>query len=187
MGNSCKCLTNDFKEGTEVRPVPNRPELNINKAILIDEPNYEEKNKEIFMMLNDMRINPEKYIGDSKEYSLFENFMKLRPCNEMILSEDNINNIKKYIIERYPQNKKISDKEEDIKLIINDGKIKDICLFEVTFNNFNDIKENVWHFLAENEDDFEKIFSIKYNKLIILSFVITENSKIFTNLIFYQD
>ena len=187
MGISCKCITNDFNEGTELRPVPNNPELNINNTILIDEPKYQEKNKEFFKMLNDMRINPEQYIGDSKEYNLFENFMKLRPSNELTFSENNINNIKKYIIDHYPQNKKISDKEEDIKLIVNEGKIKDICLFEVTFNNFNDIKENVWHFLVENEDDFEKIFSKKYNKLIILSFLIKDNSKIFTNLIFYQD
>ena len=185
MGN-CKCVTDDFKENTEIRPIFNRPELLMN-TILIDDPKYQEKNKEFFILLNDIRINPDKYTGDSKQHNLFENFMKLKPCKELVFSDNNINNISKYIIDNYNKNKKISEKEEEIKLLINDGNIRDICLFELVLNNINDVNENVWHFLVENEDDFDKIFSIEYNNLIILSFLIKDNSKIFTNLIFYHD
>ena len=60
----------------------------------------------------------------------------------MIYSENNINNIKEYII-CYELDKKNVNKEEDIKIIINEeriNKIKDICLFEVIFFNFDDIE-----------------------------------------------
>ena len=194
MGGSCNCVTDSCNKDTflfsnEINPLTNRPEeseklKNLNHSFMED-PQYQKQSKEFFDIFNDIRINPEKYLTDSKEYSLLEIFIKLKPSNEIIYSENNITNIKKYLLKSHFQNIRISEQEKEIKGLVNEGKINDCCLFQ-TINNNNDIKENVWIFLEENEDDFEKIFSNDYNYLLIVCFPLDYNTKILTSLIFYS-
>ena len=194
MGGSCNCVTDTCNKDTmyfnqEINPLTstiNENEIlkNINTTFMED-PQYQKLSKEFFNIFNDIRINPNNYINDSKDHNLLEIFIKLKPSNEIIYSENNITNIKKYLLKSHFQNIRISEQEKEIKGLVNEGKINDCCLFQ-TINNNNDIKENVWIFLEENEDDFEKIFSNDYNYLLIVCFPLDYNTKILTSLIFYS-
>ena len=195
MGGSCNCVTDSCNKDTflftnEINPLTNRPEesetfKNINHSFMED-PQYQKQSKEFFNIFNDIRINPEKYLRDSKEYSLLEIFFKLKPGNEINYSENNIKKIKKYLINSHFLSKKTSDQEKEIIPLINDGNVKEISLFQ-TICTSQDMKENVWAFLQENEDDFEKIFSVNFNYLIIICFPLEYNTKILTSLIFYKE
>ena len=192
---SCNCVNDTCNKNTflftqEINPLTNRPSdspklNNLNNAFMEDS-QYQKQSKEFFDILNDIRINPEKYLIDSKEHSLLEIFIKLKPTNEINFSENNIDKLKKYLINSYRLSKRIAEQEKEITPLINDGNIKDISLFQTIYTN-QDMKENVWAFLQENEDDFEKIFSMNYNNLIIVCFPLDYNSKILTSLIFYKE
>ena len=195
MGGSCNCVTDSCNKGTflftnEINPLTNRPEeseklKSLNHSFMED-PQYQKQSKEFFDIFNDIRINPNKYLTDSKDYSLLEIFIKLKPSNEINYSETNIKKIKKYLINSHFLSKRTSDQEKEIIPLINDGKVKEISLFQ-TICTSQDMKENVWAFLQENEDDFEKIFSTNYNYLIIICFPLDYNTKTLTTLIFYQE
>ena len=151
----------------------------------INEPQYDQMSKEFFDKFNEIRANPEKFLEESKEHNLFEIFIKLKPCPDLKYCGNDINKLKKYIMKSYLKNKSISDQEKEIKILINEN-IQEICLFQsISFNN--NIKENIWHFLEENEDDIEKIFDIKYNSLMIISIPLEHNVKILLNLIFFKE
>ena len=151
----------------------------------INEPQYDQMSKEFFNIFNEIRANPGKFIEESKEHNLFEIFIKLKPCPDLKYCENDVNKLKKYIMKSYLKNKSIPDQEKEIKILINEN-IKEICLFQsISFSN--NIKENIWHFLEENEDDIEKIFDIKYNSLMIISIPLEHNVKILLNLIFYKE
>ena len=194
MGGTCNCVTDTCNKDTflfnqEINPLTNRIDendrlKNINMTFMED-PQYQQLSKEFFNILNDIRVNPNNYINDSKEHNLLEIFIKLKPSNEINFSENNITNIKKYLINSHFKNKRISEQEQEIKSLVNDGKTNDICLFQ-TININSDMKENVWVFLEENEDDFAKIFSNDYNNLLIVSFPLEYNTKTLTSLIFYS-
>jgi len=194
MGGSCNCVTDSCNKGTffftnEINPLTNRPEesekLKYLNHSFMEDPQYQKQSKEFFDIFNDIRINPEQYLADSKEYSLLEIFIKLKPTNEINYSENNIKKIKKYLINSHFLSKRTSDQEKEIIPLINDGNVKEISLFQ-TISTSQNMKENVWSFLQENEDDFEKIFSSNYNYLIIICFPL-EYSKTLTSLIFYQE
>ena len=153
----------------------------------INEPKYDQISKEFFIILNEIRMNPEKYIEESKNHNLFEVFMKLKPGNKINYIEKDINKIKKYLMKSYLKTKSISDQENELKKLINEN-INDIYLFQpiCNFDNSNNnIKENVWDFLMQNEDDIEKIF--EYNSLIIISIPLEHNKEILLSLIFYNE
>ena len=192
---SCNCVNDTCNKNTflftqEINPLTNRPSdspklNNLNNAFMEDS-QYQKQRKEFFDILNDIRINPNKYLADSKDHSLLEIFIKLKPSNEINFSENNIDKLKNYLINSHFLSKTIIEQEKEITPLINDGNIKDASLFQ-TICTSQDMKENVWAFLQENEDDFEKIFSMNYNNLIIVCFPLDYNSKILTSLIFYKE
>ena len=194
MGCLCNCVTdtsnrdtlmfNTDKNSSTNRTEKNEKLKNINNAFNND-PQYEKISKDLFNILNDIRINPDKYIRDSKDYSLMEVFIKLKKSTKLLYSENNINDIKKYLINSYFKKKSIFDQENELKLLINDGDIDEISLFQI-FSSSNDINEIVWTFLLENEDDFGKIFDSQYNYLMIICFPLEYNTKILISLIFYK-
>ena len=196
MGSSCNCVKDTCNKDTflftkEINPLSNRPEEterfqnNINNSFMED-PQYQKLSREFFDIFNDIRVNPDKHIAQSKEHSLLQIFIKQKPCKEITFIEDDIIEIKKYLINSHFMNKSIMEQEEELKNVITDENIKDISLFQTICSN-NDMNENVWTFLLENEDDLEKIFSDEYNKLIIVCFPLEFNSKILTSLIFYNN
>ena len=85
----------------------------------------------------------------------------------------------------YFKNKNLIERDNEIKKLINEN-LSEICLFQTISTN-NNIKQNVWDFLEENEDDIEKIFDTLYNKLIIISIPLEHNTKILLTLIFYKE
>ena len=122
---------------------------------------------------------------ESKEHNLFEIFIKLKPCSDIIYKDNDLDLLKKYIMNSYFKNKNLIERDIEIKKLINEN-LSEICLFQTISTN-NNIKQNVWDFLEENEDDIEKIFDTQYNKLIIISIPLEHNTKILLTLIFYTE
>ena len=97
MGGTCNCVTDTCNKDTflfnqEINPLTNRIDendrlKNINMSFM-DDPQYQELSKEFFNILNDIRINPNNYLNDSKEHNLLEIFIKLKPSNEINFSEN---------------------------------------------------------------------------------------------------
>ena len=194
MGGTCNCVNDtcnkdQFLFTNEINPFSKRFQDNEKLKNIdysnLDDPQYQIYSKEFFNILTEIRLNPEKYIEASKEYSLSHIFLKIKSCKDISLSENNLNNIKRYIINSYFIQKSLSEQEKELKTIINGGKIKEISFFQNTFTS-NDMKENVWIFLHENEDDIEKIFSSEYNFLMVICLPLDNESKILTSIIFYK-
>ena len=197
MGGTCTCVsdtcnksqilfTNDVSQMSS--RLDNSEKLRNFNLSNLEDPQYDKFGQEFFNILTDIRVNPEKYNKESKDYSLDLIFLKIKPSNEINYSEKNNKIIKKYIIDSHFKNRSISDQEKDLKNLLNKGssdKVKDITLFQ-TFCTSNDMKENVWLFLEENEDEIEKIFSVEYNYLMIICLPLEYNTKILANLIFYK-
>ena len=197
MGGTCTCVsdtcnksqilfTNDVSQMSS--RLDNSEKFRSFNFSNLEDPQYDKFGQEFFNILTDIRVNPEKYNKESKDYSLDLIFLKIKPSNEINYSEKNNKIIKKYIIDSHFKNRSISDQEKDLKNLLNKGssdKVKDITLFQ-TFCTSNDMKENVWLFLEENEDEIEKIFSVEYNYLMIICLPLEYNTKILANLIFYM-
>jgi len=192
MGGTCNCISdacnkNEVLFTSEIYPLTNRESKekfkNINYSNMEDT-QYESLSREIFNIVSDIRMNPENYIDVSKDHSLFYLFVNLKPGTKLLSSENNID-CKKFIMESYFQNKSIFDQEKGLKSLINEGKVKDICLYQFILKN-KDIKDSIWAFLLENEDDIDKIFSDKYDSLMVICLPFEENEKILCNLIFYK-
>ena len=197
MGGTCTCVsdtcnksqilfTNDVSQMSS--RLDNSEKFRSFNFSNLEDPQYDKFGQEFFNILTDIRVNPEKYIKESKDYSLDLIFLKIKSSNEINYSEKNNKIIKKYIIDSHFKNRSISDQEKDLKNLLNKGssdKVKDITLFQ-TFCTSNDMKENVWLFLEENEDEIDKIFSVEYNYLTIICLPLEYNTKILANLIFYK-
>ena len=184
------CVTEACNKGSinftpEVNSNTNKlSEENINYGFM-QEPQYDQMSKEFFNVLNDIRTNPENFLEESKEHNLFEIFIKLKPCSDIIYKDNDLDSLKKYIMNSYFKNKNLIERDNEIKKLINEN-LSEICLFQTISTN-NNIKQNVWDFLEENEDDIEKIFDTLYTKLIIISIPLEHNTKILLTLIFYKE
>ena len=185
------CVTEACNKGSitfspEVNSNSNKlNEDNISYAFM-KEPQYDTMSKEFFNILNDIRTNPENFLEESKEHNLFEIFIKLRPCSDILYKDTDLDPLKKYIMNSYFKNKNIFERDNEVKKLINEN-LSEICLFQTISSINNNIKQNVWDFLEENEDDIEKIFDTLYNKLIIISIPLEHNTKILLTLIFYKE
>ena len=140
--------------------------------------------KEYFQIINEIRENPSNYINESKSHNLLEIFMKLKPSKALKLSENNIFNIISYL-EENQEKKSIMEKESEIGQMLNNGKIKQLFLFQ-TITIGNDAKENFWYFLEENEDDIDKILKINYDYIMVICLPI-KNEKFIISFIFYDE
>ena len=140
--------------------------------------------KKYFKIINEIRENPSDYINDSKSHNLFEIFMKLKPSKPLRYSENNMLAIISYLIDSQEKTS-IIEKEKQIEYMINNGNIKNICLFQ-TITVSDNIKENFWYFLEENEDDIDKILSINYDYVMIICLSIKDD-KFLISFIFYDE
>ena len=193
MGGTCNCISDSCNKNeilftnNEIHPLTNRESKEKFKSInfsSLEDVQYENLSQEIFNILSDIRMNPENYINVSKDYSLLNIFIKTKPGTKLLFSKNNID-YKKYIIDSYFQKKSIYEQENGLKLLINEGKVQDICLFQFILKN-KDMKDSVWTFLLDNEDDIDKVFSDKYDYLMVICLPLDQNEKILCNLIFYK-
>ena len=122
--------------------------------------------KKYFELINKIRENPSNFINDIKIYNLFEIFMKLKPSKPLKFSENNIFNIISYL-EEYQEKKSIFEKQNEISSMINQGNINKINLYQ-TLTLTNNIEENFWYFLQENEDDIG-IYRIPHSQVRLKS------------------
>ena len=137
------------------------------KSINNDQLNLSKKYYEI---LNEIRENPTNFINESKEHQLFEIFIKLRPSKPLKFSENDILDIISYLEESQQKSYSDEQKEKDVKLLINNGNISNICLFQL-ITLFDDVKENIWQFLEDNEDDIDKILTVNYDYIMVITII----------------
>ena len=167
MGNcgNSKCC----KDISEFLNNSEHDDFKIIKANQIKKEAYNDKilSQKYHEMLNEIRENPSNFITESRSYNLAEIFIKLKPSNLIKFSQDNINNIISYLIEEQYVNVSIHQKETIIANMINFGNIKKLCMFENDTIS-DDLRENLWHLLQQNEDDIEQILSSYYEYIIIL-------------------
>ena len=80
------------------------------------------------------------------------------------------------------------EKENKIKSMINNGNFSNCCLFQtITIITIDtDVKANFWYFLEENEDDIEKILTINYDYIMIISIPLNYDKSIII-FIFYDE
>ena len=140
--------------------------------------------KKYLQIINEFRENPSNYINESKSHNLLEIFMKLKPSKPLKLSENNMLAIIMYLIESQEKTTLI-EKESQIKSMINNGNINNICVFQ-TITISDDINQNFWFFLEENEDDIDKILTINYDYVMIICLSIKDNKMLIT-FIFYDE
>ena len=192
MGGTCNCISdtcnkNEILFTNEMYPLTDRESKEKIKSInysSLEDVQYENLSQEIFNILSDIRMNPENYLSESKEYSLLNIFIKTKPGTKLLFSKNNID-YKKYIIDSYFQKKSIYEQENGLKLLINEGKVQDICLFQFILKN-KDIKDSIWTFLEDNEDDIDKVFSETFVYLMVICLPLDQDEKILCNLIFYK-
>jgi hypothetical protein len=194
MGGKCNCISDACNKNevlftnNEIYPLTNRESMEKLKSInysSLEDAQYENLSKEIFNILSDIRMNPENYELVSKDYSLYNILIKTKPGTKLLFSENNID-YKKYIIDSYFQKKSIQEQEKGLKSLINKGNIQDIFLFQFILKN-KDMKDSIWTFLHENEDDLDKVvFSDRFDYLIVICLPLDQNEKILCNLIFYK-
>ena len=85
--------------------------------------------KNYFKIINKIRESPIDYIKESKSHNLYDIFIKLNPCEPLQYSENNIYDIISYLMESQEQIS-IIEKQNEIKSLINDGLVTNICLLE---------------------------------------------------------
>ena len=139
--------------------------------------------KKYFKKINEIKQNPTDFILQSKSHNLFDTFIKLSSSNPFLFAENNKFDVISYLMECKEQTSVI-EKEIKLKSIINNGNIDNICLMTY-FIISNDVEENIWYFLEENEDDIDKIFSDNYNYIMIICLPIN-NDKIVVYFILYN-
>ena len=139
--------------------------------------------KKYFKKINEIKQNPMDFILQSKSHNLFDAFIKLSSSNPFFFAENNKFDVISYLMECKEQTSVI-EKEIKLKSIINNGNINNICLMTY-FIISNDVEENIWYFLEENEDDIDKIFSDNYIYLMIICLPIN-NDKIVVYFILYN-
>ena len=186
--NAC-CFNYEFVRAFETDRVQNRVNaieekiyLRNGKCINSSQLNL---NKQYLKVINDIRENPSDFINESKSHNLFEIFIKLKPSNSLRLSENNLINILCYLEDSRGQPVSDVEKEKEIVSMINHGRVKNLYLFQ-TRTLYDDINENFWYFLEENEDDIDKILSVNYEYIMIICLPIkNEKSNVF--FIFYDE
>ena len=109
--------------------------------------------------------------------------MKLKASKSLKFSENNILDII-YFLEK-SQEKSMTEKENGVKSLINNGNIINLSLFQF-ISMEEDIKYNIWHFLEENEDDIDKILTINYDYVMIICSQ-SQNIKSVITFIFYDE
>ena len=180
------CKKDPFSFNTElVHPNTGlKNESNMNYSF-IKEPQYNQLSKDFFEILNEIRLNPEKYLNESKEHNLFEIFIKLKSCPQLNFYDNNMNKIKRYIMRSYLKQKSPQEIEKEVKNLINEN-LEEVCLFQTLCQSKNN-QENVWMFLAENEDDIEKIFDTNYDSLMIIGIPLEHKTKNLLTLAFFKE
>ena len=134
-------------------------------------------------ILNKIRESPSNYITESKQYNLSQIFIKLKPSNPIPFSEENLNNIISFFGDDIDVT--IYEKESQISKILNNGYIKNICIYAIITKN-DELDKNVWQLFEENEDDIEQILSVYYDYIIILCLPLI-NDKYKLVFIFYNE
>ena len=88
-------------------------------------------------------------------------------------------------LEEYQEKKSIFEKQNEISSMINQGNINKINLFQ-TITLTNNIEENFWYFLEENEDDIDIILSTNHEYIMIICLPIKDGKSIIS-FIFYNE
>ena len=139
----------------------------------------------IFYLINDIRNKPNNYLEVSKDYNLYDIFSKLKPSSSLLISKENLNEIKDYFYVPGNMAKTKQEKEKDILKIVNNGYFTNVHIYQ-SVSPTNDIKENVWRLLSNNKDNINDILVTEHAYITIICQSLSVRKKILVTYIFFD-
>ena len=188
--NNLKSKKEKIKEKNE--NIENKKEIP-NKNLLINSSNLIEKlhiiDFQIFNIINEMRMNPKKFLKDSFKHKLnqiFENIISNQNKNLKNLNfpKNHLHEINIYLKDMKNIDKNLKAKENDIMKILG-NKIEKKNYFQ-SISSKEEAKENVWNLLENFDDEDYVILTEPFDNLIVISVPLDGTNKIITSYIFFN-
>ena len=188
--NNLKSKKEKIKEKNE--NIENKKEIP-NKNLLINSSNLIEKlhiiDFQIFNIINEMRMNPKKFLKDSFKHKLnqiFENIISNKNKNFKNLNfpKNHLHEINIYLKDMKNIDKNLKAKENDIMKILG-NKIEKKNYFQ-SISSKEEAEENVWNLLENFDDEDYVILTEPFENLIVISVPLDGTNKIITSYIFFN-
>ena len=188
--NNLKSKKEKIKEKNENNE--NKKEIP-NKNLLINSSNLIEKlhiiDFQIFNIINEMRMNPKKFLKDSFKHKLnqiFENIISNQNKNLKNLNfpKNHLHEINIYLKDMKNIDKNLKAKENDIMKILG-NKIEKKNYFQ-SISSKEEAEENVWNLLENFDDEDYVILTEPFENLIVISVPLDGTNKIITSYIFFN-
>jgi len=188
--NNLKSKKEKIKEKNE--NIENKKEIP-NKNLLINSSNLIEKlhiiDFQIFNIINEMRMNPKKFLKDSFKHKLnqiFENIISNQNKNLKNLNfpKNHLHEINIYLKDMKNIDKNLKAKENDIMKILG-NKIEKKNYFQ-SISSKEEAEENVWNLLENFDDEDYVILTEPFENLIVISVPLDGTNKIITSYIFFN-
>jgi hypothetical protein len=189
--NNLKSKKEKIKEKNNEN-IENKKEIP-NKNLLINSSNLIEKlhiiDFQIFNIINEMRMNPKKFLKDSFKHKLnqiFENIISNQNKNLKNLNfpKNHLHEINIYLKDMKNIDKNLKAKENDIIKILG-NKIDKKNYFQ-SISSKEEAKENVWNLLENFDDEDYVILTEPFDNLIVISVPLDGTNKIITSYIFFN-
>ena len=143
---------------------------------------------QIFNIINEMRMNPKKFLNESFKYKLnqiFENIISnQKKLNKLNFPKEHLNEINNYLKDLKNIDKNLKAKENDIIKILG-NKIDKKNYFQ-SISSKEEAKENVWNLLENFDDEDYVILTEPFDNLIVISVPLDGTNKIITSYIFFN-
>jgi hypothetical protein len=143
---------------------------------------------QIFNIINDMRINPKKYLKESFNHKLNQIFEDIisqnKKLNQLNFPKEHMAEIIIYLKDMKNIDKTLKAKENDIMKILGNN-INKKNYFQ-SISSKEEAEENVWNLLENFDDEDYIILTEDFENLIVISVPLDGTNKIITSYIFYN-
>ena len=143
---------------------------------------------QIFNIINDMRINPKKYLKESFNHKLNQIFEDIisqnKKLNQLNFPKEHMAEIIIYLKDMKNIDKTLKAKENDIMKILGNN-INKKNYFQ-SISSKEEAEENVWNLLENFDDEDYIILTEDFENLIVVSVPLDGTNKIITSYIFYN-
>ena len=186
------CFSQNEEHNSQIISNPkNEKEISKSSNLETIEKENENINYKIYRLIDNIRINPEKY---EKEYNendnikeTFEQYVNSnqRPNKRLTFLEEESNKISNYLKDKKNNDKSSDEKKEDIYNLLGITNNDDVKFIQSMGEN-NNINFCVWEFFESCEDDLNYILSNDYEFIVVSDVPIENTNKIYINVIFFN-